>query len=52
MQGTSGEKSTNFLRTGIKKQDIESITFTNSLNGHTENGVDCFDVSKDENICI
>ncbi len=32
-----------FLRTGKQKSKIEKITFTNSLEGHTINNVDCFD---------
>ena len=47
MGGSTGSDTTNYLRTNIKKQDIESITFTNSKSGHTANGTDCFDVSKD-----
>ena len=33
----------NFLRTKKKKTQIEKVTFTNSLEGHTVNNVDCFD---------
>ena len=33
-----------FFRTSIKKSQIEKLTFTNSLEGHTVNNVDCFDV--------
>ena len=47
MAGTSGIETTNYLRTTIKKQNIESLTFTNSLSGHTANGTDCWDVSRD-----
>ena len=49
MEGNNGSQTTNYLRTNIAKQDIESITFTNSLGSHTVNGTDCFDVSKDNN---
>ena len=48
MAGTSGDATTNFLRTTIAKQNIESLTFSNSKSGHSVNGTDCFDVSKDE----
>ena len=32
-----------FLRTGKQKTQIEKVTFTNSLEGHTKNNVNCFD---------
>ncbi len=48
MNGTSGTQTTNYLRTNIKKQDIESITFANSIGSHTANGTNCWDVSKDQ----
>ena len=32
-----------FFRTGLKKSQIEKVTFTNSLEGHTKNNVNCFD---------
>ena len=40
---TSGQY---YLRTSIKKSDIEKITFTDSIEGHTANGTNCWDVSK------
>ena len=49
MEGTNGDQTTNYLRTSIKKEDIESLTFANSIGNHTVNGSDCFDVSLDEN---
>ena len=49
MQGTNGGANTNFLRTSIKKQNIESITFSNSKSGHIANGTDCWDVSSANN---
>lgn len=49
MAGTSGEPDSVFLRTNITKRNIEQITFTNTLAGHTANGTDCFDVSAGEN---
>ncbi len=48
MEGSSGDEKTNYLRTNIKKQDIESLTFSNSLSGHAVNGTDCWDVSRDQ----
>ncbi len=48
MAGSSGNITTNFLRTTIKKEDIGKITFTNSITGHTPNGTDCWDVSVDQ----
>ena len=48
MKGSSGDSESNYLRTNIKRKDIETITFTNSLSNHTVNGRDCFDVSRDE----
>ena len=42
-----GYETSTFLRTTILKQDIESLTFTNSKSGHTANGTDCWDVSRD-----
>ena len=48
MAGTSAAEDANFLRTNIAKKDIETITFTNSISGHTANGTDCFDVSLNE----
>jgi len=48
MQGSYGNQTTNYLRTNIAKQDIETITFVNSLSSHTVNETDCFDVSLDE----
>ncbi len=48
MQGTINDATTNYLRTNIAKQDIETITFANSLGNHVANGTDCFDVSVDE----
>ncbi len=48
MASSSGGGTNNYLRTTIKRQDIESLTFSNSLANHTANGTDCFDVSRDE----
>ncbi len=48
MNGSSGSATTNFLRTTIKKNQIEKITFTDSISGHTVNGTDCWDVSVGE----
>ena len=48
MEGNSGNSTSNYLRTNIKKEDIELLTFANSISGHTVNGTDCWDVSKDE----
>ncbi len=45
MAGTSGGATSNYLRTTIKKENIEKITFTDSIEGHTPNGTDCWDVS-------
>ena len=47
MGGTSGGAyANNYLRTTIVKSEIEKITFTDSIAGHTANGTDCWDVSK------
>ena len=48
MAGDSNSNTYNYLRTTIAKKDIETITFTNSLSGHTPNGSDCWDVSVGE----
>lgn len=37
-----------FLRTTVRKFQIEKVIFTNSLDGHTPNGTDCWDVSVGE----
>lgn len=42
-------KDDNYLRTNIKRKDIETVIFTNNISGHTPNGVDCFDVSEASN---
>ena len=39
------ENAGNLFRSTIAKSDIEKITFANSLNSHTPNGTDCWDVS-------
>ncbi len=52
MAGTNGEYNTNFLRTNIVKQNIEKITFAPSIDGHTANGTDCFDVSMKEDATV
>ena len=38
-----------FLRTTIVRENIEKVTFTDSIDGHTPNNTDCFDVSKGRN---
>ena len=35
-----------FLNTGIVRKNIECIEFLNSLNDHSSNGVNCWDVSE------
>ena len=45
MAGSNGDETTNFLSTSITRQEIQSITFTNSISGHTPNGTNCWDVS-------
>ena len=49
MSGSSSDNTNNFLRTSIKKKDIEKITFADSLDNHEANGTDCWDVSKESN---
>ena len=49
MEGDDGNASTNYLRTTISKSNIESITFVDSITGHTPNGTNCWDVSEEEN---
>ena len=49
MAGTSGETNAVFLRTNIIKSKIEKIIIATSLNGHTPNGTNCWDVSAGEN---
>ena len=49
MAGNSNQGTSNFLRTTIKKNAIEKITFTDSIDGHSPNGTDCWDVSKGNN---
>ena len=39
----------NYLRTTILKKDIEKLSFSDSLGGHTPNGTDCWDVSYGSN---
>ena len=48
MAGFTGGDTTNYLRTNIQKQNIEKITIVMSLEGHTANGTDCWDVSVGE----
>ena len=38
-----------FLRTTISRQNVEKVTFTNSLAGHSANGVDCWDATVGSN---
>ena len=38
-----------FLRTSINRNNIEKITFNNSINEHSPNNTDCWDVSKERN---
>ena len=48
MGSSIGAAASNYLRTTIARQDIETLTFTNSISGHTANGTNCWDVSVDE----
>ncbi len=48
MAGSNTDSGSPYLRTNIAKADIEKITFVNSIEGHTINGTDCFDVSLNE----
>ena len=47
--GTNGGATTKFLSTGILKNQIKKITFTNSISGHTANETDTWDVSWQKN---
>ena len=42
---TTGASTAKFLLTDIPKGQIKKITFTNSISGHTPNGIDTWDVS-------
>ena len=44
-EGTSRGATSNYLGTSIKKGEIRSIVFKNSISGHTVNGTNCWDVS-------
>ncbi len=44
-----GNTNTKFLRTNTNKSDIEAVIITDSFEGHTANGTDCFDVSYKNN---
>ncbi len=48
MAGDTGDETTTYLRTSIAKQDIESITFSNTKGSLTPNGVNVFDVSTNQ----
>ena len=45
MAGNSGDGNTVYMGTSILKKDIETVTFTDSLQGHVVNGTDCWDIS-------
>ena len=49
MQTGSSDEASNYLKTNIARKDIETITFVDSISGHTANGVDCFDLSVGNN---